>query len=182
MSIELGSQATTEEVPGDVTADPSRSRRRWGVIGLCLVAGAAVGMAATIGVWALAGGSKGSLTGAAAEIPSLAQPQQHADILPTLSGLDMASIVNGSSRLAGQTPEASYYLLRSTDGRLCLLILPADPAQHWVEGCSKALPLGVSAAGAGSARVIPSDEAVPPGTFRMGLNVVVDPNSTSLTN
>lgn len=148
---------------------------------VCLLVGAAIGSAATLGAVALAQKPKSTLSGAAAAIPTLAQPQRHADTIPTgLPGFDSNLIVAGSSRLAGQTSAASYYLSVSKDGQACLLILPSDTSKPWAQGCAERLPLGVAAAGSGSARLISSNSATPAGTIRMGLNVVVDPTSTSL--
>lgn len=180
-------EAPTEDRASDrawIPAGRAFAGRRWFVPGVFLVAGLVLGMAAALGVGALvqSGSTRRSLSGAAAEIPSLAQPQHREDALPTnVPGLDTALIADGSSRLVGQTGTASYYLTRSTAGEACLLILPADPSHPWVQGCSGHLPFSVVAVDS-SARVIPSDGATPAGTIRMGLNVVVDPTSRSLMN
>jgi len=147
-----------------------------------LVVGVIVGVGAALGAVALFQKPQSTLPEAARAIPSFAQPQTRADAIPRgITGFDSSSMVAGSSRLAGRTPTASYYLSVATDGRVCLLILPADPSKPWAQGCSARLPFSVAAGGSGSARATTSsDSTAPAGTIRMGLNVIVDPESTSL--
>lgn len=185
MSVDLlQPEVPTAGAGGDPrTVKRSRSRRTW-IIGLvALLAGAAIGAAVALAATGLPQKPQSALSGAAAAIPILSQPQQKADVLPTsIPGFNSALIVPGSSRLAGTTPTASYYLMIATDGRACLLTLPSNKSMPWAQGCSDRLPFSVAAAGSGSARVIRSDGATPPKTIRFGLNVVVDPDTTSLIN
>ncbi|QNE34046.1 hypothetical protein [Leifsonia shinshuensis] len=155
--------------------------RRWPALVVGLVLGVVLGILGTIGVGALTGSVSPTLSGAASEIPAFAQPQQHADLIPTdVPGFDEAFIVRGSSRLAGEAGGISYYLSRSTRGQVCLLILPADPSKQWAQSCADGIPFAVSSAGAGSARVVGSTSPTPSGATRLGLNVLVDPASMSL--
>ncbi|MFF2053768.1 hypothetical protein ACFVU2_19345 [Leifsonia sp. NPDC058194] len=145
------------------------------------MAGVILGVLGTIAVGALTGSVAPNLSGAATEIPVFAQPQQRADVLPTdIPGFDHAFIAAGSSRLVGQADGVTYYLSRSTSGDVCLLLLPADTSKIWAQSCTSKLPFGVASADAGSARVVSSDTQTPPGAIRLGLNVLVDPTSTSL--
>lgn len=183
MSVDLREPEvpTAGAVDDPRTAKRRRSRRIWlvGLVGV--LAGAAIGAAVTLAATGLSQQPQSTLAGAAAAIPILSQPQQRADVLPTsIPGFNSALIVPGSSRLAGTTPTASYYLMVATDGRACLLTLPSNKSMPWAQGCSDRLPFSVAAAGSGSARVLPSDGATPPKTLRFGLNVVVDPDTTSL--
>ncbi|MFE4470111.1 hypothetical protein ACFRFH_14965 [Leifsonia sp. NPDC056824] len=157
--------------------------RRWPTIFVGLVAGVTLGVLGTIAVGALTGAVSPNLSGAAAEIPVLAQPQQQADALPTnIPGFDRAFIVAGSSRLVGQVDGVTYYLSRPTGGGVCLLILPAAPSIRWAQSCGDHLPIGVATADAGSARVVSSETPTPQGAIRLGLNVLVDPTSTMLNH
>ena len=158
-----------------------RSSRRWPTLFSGLVAGVILGVLGTISVGALTGAVSPNLSGAAAEIPAFTQPQQQADTIPTnIPGFDQAFIATGSSRLVGQVDGVTYYLSRSTHGEVCLLLLPADTSKIWSQSCTNKLPFGVASADAGSARVVSSDTQTPPGAMRLGLNVLVDPTSTSL--
>lgn len=187
MSVDVDRQdAPTGGAMGDqpmIRAERARPRGRVIIPLACLLVGTAIGAAGTLGIVGLSQTPQNKLSGAAAEIPRLAQPQRQADIIPTgIPGYIPGLIIEGSSRLAGRTPTASYYLSVATDGRACLLILPSGSSKPWGQACAGRLPLSVAAAGSGSARIIPSDSTTPADTIRMGLNVIVDPNSTSLVN
>lgn len=179
MSVDLESTASTS----DETEHRFGGSRRRPMLFLGLVTGVVLGILGTIAVGALTGPESPKLSGAAAEIPAFAQPQHHADLIPAgVPGFDQASIVRGSSRLAGETGGISYYLSRSIRGQVCVLILPAGASTRWAQSCADRLPFAVASAGAGSARVVLASDPTPPGATRLGLNVLVEPNSVSLND
>ena len=186
MSVDLGREGMPAADLGGVppVVRPGRTSAKGKVVMslVGLLVGVIVGVGAALGAVALFQQPQSTLPEAAKAIPSLAQPQTRADAIPTgITGFDPSSIVAGSSRLAGRTPTASYYLSVATDDRVCLLILPFDyPSKPWAQGCSARLPFSVAAGGSGSARVTTPDSTAPAGTILMGLNVIVDPDSTSL--
>lgn len=185
MSVDLGRESVpTAGVGGEPPVVRSGRTSATGKVVMSLVGlvvGVIVGVGAALGAVALFQQPQSTLPEAARAIPGFAQPQTRADAIPTgITGFDPSSIVAGSSRLAGRTPTASYYLSVATDGRVCLLILPADRSKPWAQGCSARLPFSVAAGGSGSARATTSDSTAPAGTIRMGLNVIVDPDSASL--
>lgn len=122
---------------------------------ICLIVVAAIGVAATLGIASLSETPPNNLSGAAATVPALAQPQRHADIIPTgFPGFVPALIVDGSSRLVGQT-SAAFATARRTHGsrgireelRVILAAVNGEERRLCVPGVFGAVP-GCSGQGA----------------------------------
>ena len=158
----------------EVTEAGQRRSPRWAVIVVCLAAGAFLGVAGTVGAQLLTRNT-------ARDIPVFQSPQHPADVLPgNIPGFDRAFIVAGTSRLVGEADGNAYYLSQARNRAVCLLILPTDGSPRWAQSCSEHLPFSLASADGGSARVATPSTVTPPGAIRLGMNVLVDPTSTSL--
>lgn len=103
------------------------------------------------------------------------------DVLPT--GLEDATSDPESSRLVGEHAGVSYFVTEYVDpdsGRPGFCLVLSKPSEGAASGCAadaNATRMQVSGSGAGSARVVVSNDVIPDGWTKLGDFLIVNPET-----